>query len=66
VLDRGPGGANAELEAASGQVVDGNCKLGEEVGYQIRFDDQTGLGTRICFVTEGILLRWLQDDRLLA
>jgi len=41
-------------------------KLGEEVGYQIRFDDQTGLGTRICFVTEGILLRWLQDDRTLA
>lgn len=36
--------------------------LGREVGYQIRFDDQTSLGTRICFVTEGILLRWLQDD----
>lgn len=43
-----------------------NCKLGGEVGYQIRFDDQTSLGTRICFVTEGILLRWLQDDRNLA
>lgn len=41
------------------------CKPGEEVGYQIRFDDQTGLGTRICFVTEGILLRWLQQDRQL-
>ena len=41
-------------------------KLGDEVGYQIRFDDQTSLGTRICFVTEGILLRWLQDDRSLA
>ena len=42
------------------------CKLGQEVGYQIRFDDQTSLGTRICFVTEGILLRWLQDDRTLS
>src|SRR5689334_22605489 len=42
------------------------CKLGAEVGYQIRFEDQTSLGTRICFVTEGILLRWLQDDRTLA
>ncbi|MBI3850235.1 MAG: ATP-dependent RNA helicase [Verrucomicrobia bacterium] len=42
------------------------CKLGEEVGYQIRFDDQTSLGTRICYVTEGILLRWLQDDRTLS
>src|SRR5437762_12952502 len=39
-----------------------NVPLGAEVGYQIRFDDQTSLGTRICFVTEGILLRWLQDD----
>jgi ATP-dependent helicase HrpB len=37
--------------------------LGAEVGYQIRFDDLTSLGTRICFVTEGILLRWLQDAR---
>src|SRR5437773_11409674 len=42
------------------------CKLGEEVGYQIRFDDRTSLGTRICYVTEGILLRWLQDDRTLS
>lgn len=42
------------------------CKLGTEVGYQIRFDDQTSLGTRISYVTEGILLRWLQDDRTLS
>ncbi|MDB6024758.1 MAG: hrpB [Verrucomicrobiales bacterium] len=40
-------------------------QLGQEVGYQIRFEDHTSLGTRICFVTEGILLRWLQDDRSL-
>ncbi len=38
------------------------CPLGSEVGYQIRFDDRLSPGTRICFVTEGILLRWLQDD----
>ncbi|MFT5411464.1 MAG: ATP-dependent helicase HrpB [Verrucomicrobiales bacterium] len=41
-------------------------KLGAEVGYQIRFDDRTSRDTRIAFVTEGILLRWLQDDRTLA
>src|SRR5947199_4479109 len=41
-------------------------RLGAEVGYQVRFDDQTSLGTRICYVTEGILLRWLQDDRTLS
>jgi len=42
------------------------CRLGAEVGYQIRFDDQTSLGTRISYATEGILLRWLQDNRLLS
>lgn len=39
-----------------------NSRMGGEVGYQIRFEDRTGAGTKICFVTEGILLRWLQDD----
>ncbi len=39
-----------------------HSKIGAEVGYQIRFEDRTSLGTRICFITEGILLRWLQDD----
>ena len=43
-----------------------NCRLGAEVGYQIRFDDQMSLGTRISYITEGILLRWLQDDRALS
>jgi ATP-dependent helicase HrpB len=42
-----------------------NCALGTEVGYQIRFEDYTSRGTRISFVTEGILLRWLQNDQLL-
>ncbi|HVR35157.1 MAG TPA: ATP-dependent helicase C-terminal domain-containing protein [Methylomirabilota bacterium] len=37
-------------------------RLGGEVGYQVRFEDHTSLGTRICFITEGILLRWLQED----
>ena len=41
-------------------------KLGSEIGYQIRFEDQTSLGTRISYMTEGILLRWLQDNRALA
>ena len=40
-------------------------RLGGEVGYQIRFDDRTSQGTRISFVTEGILTRWLQDDAAL-
>ncbi|HEY2615219.1 MAG TPA: ATP-dependent helicase HrpB [Chthoniobacterales bacterium] len=39
-----------------------NVKLGHEVGYQIRFENITSSGTRIRFVTEGILLRQLIQD----
>jgi ATP-dependent helicase HrpB len=42
------------------------CPLGTQVGYQVRFDDQTSLGTRISYVTEGILLRRLQEDPTLS
>ena len=34
-----------------------NCRLGGEVGYHIRLDRKAGPGTRILYVTEGILLR---------
>lgn len=40
-----------------------DSKLGGEVGYQVRFEDHLSRASRLCFVTEGILLRWLQDDR---
>ncbi|MGB0580174.1 MAG: ATP-dependent helicase HrpB [Limisphaerales bacterium] len=36
--------------------------LGHEVGYQIRFENQSGPKTRIKFVTEGILLRQMIRD----
>ena len=37
-------------------------RLGDEVGYQIRFENITSHRTRIRFVTEGILLRQLIQD----
>jgi len=37
-------------------------KLGEEVGYQIRFEDVTSPRTRIRYVTEGVLLRQMLAD----
>ena len=43
-----------------------HCQPGGEVGYQVRFDDRLSDASRLCFVTEGILLRWLQDDRTLS
>ena len=38
------------------------CKLGEEVGFQIRFDKVASARTRIRFVTEGVLLRQMLAD----
>ncbi len=38
------------------------CRLGEEVGFQIRFDKVTSAKTRIRFVTEGVLLRQMLND----
>lgn len=37
-------------------------QLGQEVGYQIRFDRVWGRDTRLLFVTEGILLRMMLGD----
>ena len=34
-----------------------NSRLGDEIGYQIRFEDHSGPRTRIKYETEGILLR---------
>lgn len=40
-------------------------KLGDDIGYQVRFDEQVTSRTRIRVVTEGILLRTLFDDPFL-
>lgn len=37
-------------------------EVGAEVGYEVRFDRQASQRTRILVVTEGILLRKLQED----
>jgi ATP-dependent helicase HrpB len=37
-------------------------RLGDDVGYHVRFDRQAGPRTRVLAVTPGILLRLLQDD----
>src|SRR5512134_2995551 len=40
-------------------------RLGDEVGYQVRFESRTSSKTRIEIITEGILLRRLLDDPFL-
>lgn len=37
-------------------------ELGGLVGYQVRFEERLSADTQIAFVTEGILLRWLQSE----
>lgn len=41
-------------------------ELGAEVGYAVRFDDQTSEATAIRLVTDGLLLAELQRDRRLS
>jgi len=38
------------------------CRLGAEVGYAIRFEDQTGPDTLIKYMTDGMLLREILSD----
>ncbi len=40
-------------------------QVGGEIGYVVRFDQKIGRDTRIRIVTDGILLRMLQDDPFL-
>ncbi|WP_248964429.1 ATP-dependent RNA helicase HrpA [Sphaerisporangium perillae] len=40
--------------------------LGDAVGYKVRFTDQSGEGTLVKLMTDGILLAEMQRDRLLS
>lgn len=42
------------------------CRVGEEVGFQIRFNDATTEGTKIKFMTDGILLQEAKSDPLFS
>ena len=43
-----------------------DVKLGNEVGYNIRFEDKTSVNTMIKYVTDGMLLREAMTDNLLS
>eukprot|EP00835_Amoeboradix_gromovi_P004977 NODE_428_length_8761_cov_0.779612.p1 type:complete len:889 gc:universal NODE_428_length_8761_cov_0.779612:2519-5185(+) len=40
--------------------------LGKEVGYTIRFEDRTSFSTKIKFLTDGVILKNIQDDPTLS
>ena len=43
-----------------------SSRVGEEVGYQVRFENHVGPNTRIRYVTEGVLLRQILQDPTLS
>jgi ATP-dependent helicase HrpB len=55
----------AARAAARRMSVERGTPLGDEVGYNVRFDRCCGPRTRILVVTPGVLLRMLQDDPFL-
>jgi len=55
----------AARAAATRMAQEFSSPLGQDVGYQVRFDSKAGPRTRILVVTEGILLRRLQKDPFL-
>ena len=58
--------SRAEMSTACASLQVG-CRLGEEVGYAIRFEDCTGPETVIKYMTDGMLLReCLLDDTMSA
>ena len=47
------------------EIEEMNKKIGEEIGYTIRFEDNTSQKTKIKFMTDGILIREILRDPLL-
>lgn len=56
----------AAMSVAKRVAEEVGCKLGNEVGYTIRFEDLTGPDTRIKYMTDGILLREMLLDNMLS
>ena len=55
----------AARTAARRMAFERSEKVGQTVGYRVRFEESVSRDTRILVVTEGVLLRRLQDDPFL-
>ncbi|CAE8599003.1 unnamed protein product, partial [Polarella glacialis] len=56
----------AAMSVAARVAQEMDVELGQEVGYNIRFEDVTSEKTRIKFMTDGMLLRECQTDPLMS
>lgn len=54
----------AAVSAAARIAEENNWKLGEDVGYQVRFENVSSLRTRLIFMTEGVFIKKLQDPKM--
>lgn len=41
-----------------------NTPLGDKIGYTVRFDDKSIVNTKAHFITPGVALRWLVENKL--
>jgi len=55
----------AAITVAQRVAKEKNCKLGELVGYTVRFEDVTSAQTKLKYMTDGMLLREALLDPLL-
>ncbi|KAG0234556.1 DEAH-box ATP-dependent RNA helicase prp22 [Actinomortierella wolfii] len=55
----------AAISVAKRVAEEYGCRLGDTVGYTIRFDDRTSSRTRLRYMTDGVLLREATLDPLL-
>ena len=58
------GGSNERLVAGSSDEMD--VEIGQECGYNIRFEDKTSAKTILKYMTDGMLLREAMVDPMLS
>lgn len=56
----------AAISLAARVAAERKVAIGKQVGYSVRFDDNTSSETRIKYVTDGMLIRELLSDPLLS
>ena len=56
----------AALSAAELVARDQNSQIGQKIGYRVRFDNCTSENTIICYMTDGILVNEIINDKTLS
>jgi pre-mRNA-splicing factor ATP-dependent RNA helicase DHX15/PRP43 len=56
----------AAISVAQRVALEMDVKIGEEVGYSIRFEEKSSSKTVLKYMTDGMLLREAMSDNLLS